>query len=125
MALIRSGDGGKTWTEPTAQNHKGIPAKPWGRVEVVISPSDPKVVYTLIESKDSALYRSSDGGATWEERDKSNPMVWRPFYFARLIVAPKNANRVFKPNLQLIVRADPGRSFSHARSGGPRGRAGP
>ncbi len=123
-ALFRSADGGKTWNELTAQNHKGIPAKPWGRVEVVISPSDPKVVYTLIESKDSALYRSSDGGATWEERDKSNPMVWRPFYFARLIVDPKNANRVFKPNLQLIVSEDGGRSFSNAGSGGHGGGAG-
>src|SRR5229473_2681386 len=123
-ALFRSADGGKTWSELTAQNHKGIPAKPWGRVEVVISPSDPKVVYTLIESKDSALYRSADGGATWEERDKSNPMVWRPFYFARLIVDPKNANRVFKPNLQLIVSEDGGRSFSNAGSGGHGGGAG-
>src|ERR1700687_1051313 len=27
-ALFRSADGGKTWNEITAQNHKGIPAKP-------------------------------------------------------------------------------------------------
>jgi len=28
-------------------------------------------------------------------RDKSNWMVWRPFYFARLVVDPKNPDRVF------------------------------
>ena len=122
--FFRTADGGKTWTELTQQSNKGLPAKPWGRLEVVIARSDPKIVYALIESKDSALYRSSDGGNTWEERDKSNPMVWRPFYFARLIVDPTNAERIFKPDLQLIVSEDGGRSFASAGSGGHGGGAG-
>jgi hypothetical protein len=40
--------------------------------------------------------RLGDGGKTWEARDKSQMMVWRPFYFARLVVDPTNPNRVFK-----------------------------
>ena len=112
--LHRSVDGGKTWT-PINRN-KGLPVTPWGRVEVVHAPSDGRVVYALIESKSSALFRSDDGGATWEERDKSQLMVWRPFYFARLVVDPTNPNRLFKVDLGLIVSEDGGRSFS--RSGG-------
>src|SRR5207253_133152 len=61
--LFRSADGGNTW-QPIS-NAKGLPAAPWGRVEVVVAPSDPKVVYALVESKQSALYRSGDGGVTW------------------------------------------------------------
>jgi photosystem II stability/assembly factor-like uncharacterized protein len=114
--LLRTADGGKTWTPLTAAANKGIPAGPWGRVEVTVAPSDPKIVYALIESKSSALFRSDDGGATWERRDDSQMMVWRPFYFARLIVDPKNPDRVWKPDLQLIVSEDGGKSF--ARSGG-------
>ena len=57
--LYRSSDGGTSWQELSG---KGLPAKPWGRVEVAVAPSDPKVVYAFVESKDSGLYRSSDGG---------------------------------------------------------------
>src|SRR5678816_640600 len=84
------------------------------RVETVFAPSDPKIVYAMIESKASALFRSADGGATWEQRDASQFMVWRPFYFARLIVDPINPNRLFKPDGALIVSEDGGRSFSYS-----------
>ncbi len=115
-ALYRTADGGRSWTPMTSATHKGLPGGPWGRVEVVVAPSEPKVVYALIESKASALYRSSDGGATWEARDNSQFMVWRPFYFARLVVDPTRADRLFKPDYGLIVSEDGGRSF--APSGG-------
>jgi photosystem II stability/assembly factor-like uncharacterized protein len=112
-ALYRTSDGGRTWTEVK----QGLPAKPWGRVEVAIAPSNPKIIYAFIESTDSALYRSSDGGATWEKRDKSQSMVWRPFYFARLVVDPTNPDRLFKPNLRLIASEDGGRSFTYSGGG--------
>ncbi len=47
-------------------------------------------------------------------------MVWRPFYFARLVVDPTNPDRVFKPDLDLIVSEDGGRSFAR-RGGGSHG----
>src|SRR5262249_43600749 len=114
--LYRSADAGRTWTELPA-GRDGLPPKPWGRVEVVVAPSDAKIVYALIESDSSALYRSSDGGKTWEARDRSQSMVWRPFYFARLVVDPSNANRVFKPGGGLIVSDDGGRSFAGSGRG--------
>ncbi|MFN9966665.1 MAG: VPS10 domain-containing protein, partial [Lysobacteraceae bacterium] len=109
--LFRSTDGGSTWRELAAGSN-GLPAKPYGRIEVEIAPSDPKRVYAFIEGVDSALYASEEGGATWEKRDKSQMMVWRPFYFANLIVDPTNADRVFKTNLRLIVSTDGGKSFA-------------
>jgi photosystem II stability/assembly factor-like uncharacterized protein len=110
--MFRSTDGGKTWAELTAKTNKGLPEKPWGRVEVVIAPSDSNIVYAFIEGKDSALFYSADGGKTWEARDKSRNMVWRPFYFARLEVDPKNPQRIFKTNLWPIVSEDGGKSFT-------------
>jgi photosystem II stability/assembly factor-like uncharacterized protein len=110
--LYRSADGGKTWTELTTQSHKGLPPKPYGRIALAFAPSDAKTIYAFVESTDSVLLISHDGGATWERGDKSQWMVWRPFYFANLIVDPKDAHRVFKTDGSLILSEDGGKSFS-------------
>ena len=113
-ALWSTADGGKTWK---AVEGNGLPPHPWGRVEVAIAPSSAKRVYAFIESEHSALYRSDDGGKTWMAGDRSQSMVWRPFYFARLVIDPTNPDRLFKPNLILIVSEDGGRSFSPTGGG--------
>ena len=115
--LFVSTDAGAHWKPLSDGTAKGLPAAPWGRVEVVTAPSDAKIVYAFIESKESGLYRSSDGGATWEARDKSQSMVWRPFYFGRLVVDPTNPEKIFKPDGSLVVSLDGGKSFSGATGG--------
>ena len=112
--LYRSADGGKTWNEVTGG---GLPAKPYGRIAVAVAPSDSKVVYAFVESAKGALYRSSDSGKTWDRRDDSQMMVWRPFYFANLIVDPTNPDRVFKPDLALIQSLDGGKTFANVGGG--------
>ena len=115
--LYRSADGGKSWTEISETANKGFPQKPYGRIAVAIAPSNAQIVYAFVESTDSALYRSDDGGKTWDKRDKSQFMVWRPFYFARLFVDPTNPDRLFKPDLGLIMSSDGGKSFSGVGGG--------
>ena len=112
--LFKSTDGGATWTPLTDASAKGLPPKPWGRLAVAVAPSKPNVVYAFIEAvpPQNALYRSDDGGATWTMRDRSQNMIWRPFYFANLVVDPKNENRVIKPDGSLIMSTDGGASFS-------------
>ncbi|MBV9498679.1 MAG: glycosyl hydrolase [Acidobacteriaceae bacterium] len=119
-AFFKTSDGGATWTELDDKNTKGLPPKPWGRIAVTVAPSKPDVVYALIESTRSALFRSDDGGKTWQERDRSQSMVWRPFYFANLIVDPKDENKIYKPDFGLVVSTDGGKSFSNI-SGGAHG----
>ena len=113
--LFKTTDGGASWTELDAQSAKGLPTKPWGRVAVAVAPSKPSVVYAFIEAEvpKNGLYRSEDGGRTWQALDRSQAMIWRPFYFANLIVDPKNENRIYKPDGPLIVSNDGGKSFSN------------
>jgi photosystem II stability/assembly factor-like uncharacterized protein len=112
--LYRSADGGRTWSEVTGG---GLPAKPYGRIAIAVAPSNSNVVYAFVEAVKSALFRSDDGGKTWDRRDDSQMMVWRPFYFANLIVDPTNPDRVFKPDGALIQSLDGGKTFANVGGG--------
>jgi photosystem II stability/assembly factor-like uncharacterized protein len=115
--LFVTDDGGRSWRSLDAATAKGLPSKPWGRSAIAIAPSNPKRVYIAIEATRSALFVSDDGGATFEERDRSQAMVWRPFYFANLVVNPTAPDRVFKTNYNLIVSTDGGKSFAATSAG--------
>ncbi|HLY60408.1 MAG TPA: sialidase [Terriglobia bacterium] len=118
--LFKTTDGGATWTDLDEKSAQGLPAKPWGRLALAAAPSNPDVVYVMVESRHSSLFRSDDAGKTWQKRDASQNMVWRPFYFANLIVDPKNENKLYKPGGGLVMSTDGGQSFSGI-SGGAHG----
>ena len=115
--FAESRDGGRTWTYLDATTRKGLPPYPWGRLEIAFAPSDAKRIYAFIENPRPALFVSENGGLTWEERDRSQGMVWRPFYFARLVVDPKDPNRLFKMGYSVTVSEDGGKSFANAAGG--------
>jgi photosystem II stability/assembly factor-like uncharacterized protein/outer membrane lipoprotein-sorting protein len=117
--LFKSTDEGTTWTELNEKTAKGLPPGPWGRLALAVAPSKPDVVYAFIEAEmpRNGLYRSDDAGKTWKALDRSQNMIWRPFYFANLIVDPKNENKIYKPDLSLIMSTDGGKSFSNIQGG--------
>jgi len=120
--LWKSTDGGNDWVELDATYAKGLPPKPWGRVAVAVAPSKPNIVYATIEAEmpRDGLYRSDDSGRTWTALDRSQNMIWRPFYFANLTIDPKDENKVYKAGGSLIASSDGGKSFSNI-SGGAHG----
>jgi photosystem II stability/assembly factor-like uncharacterized protein len=120
--LFKSTDGGSTWIELDEKSAKGLPPKPWGRLAVTVAPSNPRVVYAFVDAAmpKNGLYRSDDGGQTWAALDRSQNMIWRPFYFANLIVDPRDENKLFKTGGGLIYSSDGGKTFSGA-SGGAHG----
>ena len=110
--LAESFDGGRTWTYLNDGNRSGLPKQPYGRLEIEFAPTDPKRIYAFIENSRPALFVSEDGGKTWAERDRSQGMVWRPFYFGKIVVDPKDEDRLFKMGYSVIVSEDGGKSFA-------------
>ena len=101
-------DGGETWTKRTAKD--GLPEGELGKIGLAIAPSNPKVIYALVESKKNALYRSDDGGFTWKKvTDKD--IGTRPFYYADLAVDPSNENRLYNVFNIVKVSEDGGKTF--------------
>ena len=102
-------DGGDNWKQLSSED--GLPEGELGRVGLAISQGNNKYVYAIVESKKNALYRSTDGGYTWEKRGEEN-IGDRPFYYADIYVDPTNENRVYSLYSQVNVSEDGGKSFS-------------
>ncbi|MCU0425302.1 MAG: glycosyl hydrolase [Candidatus Kapabacteria bacterium] len=107
--FYKSTDGGKTWKK--LGEAQGLPGGVIGRTCIAFAPSNPNVVYAMVESKKSAIYRSDDKGETWKMQADKVSITLRPFYFAVLAVDPTDENRVYRPNYQLNVSTDGGKTF--------------
>jgi photosystem II stability/assembly factor-like uncharacterized protein len=101
-------DSGETWERRTPED--GIPQGNLGRIGIAIAPSDPNIIYALIESKKNALYRSDDGGYKWKKVADKN-IGNRPFYYAEIYVDPNNENRVYNLYSIVTVSEDGGKTF--------------
>lgn len=112
--LYKTGDGGKTWKKI----HNGLPKENLGRIAVAVAPSRPGRIYAVVESRQSAFYRSDDQGENWLRLDSSDIIGERPFYFSLVVVDPVDYKRVYKPGFILNVSSDAGKSFER-RGGEP------
>ncbi|WP_074410161.1 WD40/YVTN/BNR-like repeat-containing protein [Aquimarina megaterium] len=112
-ALYKSTDAGKTWNKI----HNGFPKGDLGRFALAIAPSNSKIVYAVVESKeDKGLYRSDDAGANWKLLNGDFGLVVRPFYFARIVVDPKNPDILVKGGLFGSISRDGGKTFKNLGS---------
>jgi photosystem II stability/assembly factor-like uncharacterized protein len=123
--LWKSTDAGRTWAQVQGG---GLPASTLGRIEIAIAASDPKVMYLMVEAdtmpnsekgkraqtRPSGLYRSADGGATWERTNNENV---RPFYYSQVRVDPKNPDRVYWSSTPVKVSDEGGRNARNATVG--------
>lgn len=104
-----SHDGGETWRKLTEED--GLPKGDLGRVGLAVAPSDPRVVYALVEAKQNALLRSDDGGRSWKTVNSEGNVSPRPFYYADIRVDPRDPNRLYRLATVLHVSSDGGKTF--------------
>ncbi|SHM75138.1 hypothetical protein [Polaribacter sp. KT 15] len=102
-------DGGDNWKKITEK--EGFPKGELGRIGVAIAPSNPDIVYALVESKKNALYKSEDGGFKWKKINDKPGIGNRPFYYSEIYVDPQNENRLYTVFTYVNVSQDGGKSF--------------
>ncbi len=102
-------DAGKTWTKRTSE--EGLPEGDLGRMGIAFAPSNPKIVYALVESNKNALYGSVDGGHTWKKISDKDDIGNRPFYYYDIYVDSKNESRLYTIYSRIGVSEDGGKSF--------------
>ena len=104
--VYKSIDGGRTWNKLT----NGLP-KLMGRIGVRVAPSNPNVVYVIVEAKEGTLYRSDDRGETFRLVSKNTDIVSRGFYYTRVRVDPTNENHIYAVASTLFTSVDGGKTF--------------
>ncbi|WOI23364.1 WD40/YVTN/BNR-like repeat-containing protein [Nonlabens ulvanivorans] len=107
--LYMTHDGGENWKKITDED--GLPKGELGRIGVAIAPSEPNVVYALVEAKKNALYKSTDGGFKWKKINDKSDIGNRPFYYSEIYVDSQNENRVYSVFTYINVSEDGGKSF--------------
>ncbi len=110
-AIHKSTDAGATWKKI----EKGLPKGDLGRIGLAVAPSQPDVVYAIVEAsgaKDKGVYRSTDFGWTWERR--GDHLSSSPQYYQELVVDPQRPERVYSLDTFLMVSDDAGKTFRRA-----------
>jgi photosystem II stability/assembly factor-like uncharacterized protein len=110
--LYVSRNGGDTWTQLTGS---GLPDGVWGKVGVAVAPSDGRRVYALIEADKGGLFRSGDGGGSWELINPSRQLRQRAWYYSTITVNPQDADDVWFPQVPLLRSIDGGKTLARIK----------
>ena len=113
--IWKSTDGGDTWTN--LSKNKGIPKDTLGNIGLAIAPSNPDILYAMIESKQGGLYRSIDAGKTWTKQSDDAKILQRGWYFNKVFVDPKQENLVYICNVGFHKSPDGGKTIQGVSTG--------
>ncbi len=116
--LYKSVDGGRTWKK--LEGH-GLPAPPWGKVALAMTPASPQRVYALIETGDGVpylgkktstgeLWRSDDLGKSWRLINSNRDLSGRQAYYTRCAASPDRPDEVYFISNNFLTSIDGGKT---------------
>ena len=107
-AIYKSTDAGKTWNKATT----GLPSVDLGRIGMAIAPSDPSILYAVVEASqgEGGFYKSVNKGVSWS---KQSGHKTSGNYYQELFIDPHNPDIIYSMDTWLQVSRDGGKSFSN------------
>jgi photosystem II stability/assembly factor-like uncharacterized protein len=116
--IFKSTDGGDSWKEITRA--QGLPQRGMlGAIGITVSPAKPSRVWAIVEHEAAGgVYRSDDGGTTWQYTSGDRNLRQRAWYYSKLYADPKDTNVVYAPNVSPLVSKDGGKTFARGFGGG-------
>ena len=111
--IFKSTDAGDTWSKLT----NGLPEL-IGKIGVDVSASNPDRLYAIVEAMpgEGGLYRSDDGGASWQLKNKSRILWTRSWYYMHIAADPVDENIVYVLNAPFMKSIDGGVTFERKRT---------
>ena len=108
-AIWKSTDGGDNWTEITKND--GLPKGIIGISGITVSPLNSQRVWAIIESENGGVFRSDNGGKTWNKVNSERKLRQRAWYYSRIYADTKDEDMVYVMNVQYHRSKDGGKTF--------------
>ena len=114
--MFKSVDGGTTWTEIT--RNPGMPPEGVvGRIGVAVSSANSSRVYALFEHDEGGLFRSDDGGESWELINDERRIRQRAFYYTHVFADHHDEDVVYVQNTSFFHSTDGGATYEVINNG--------
>lgn len=104
--LYKTTDGGAHWTN--VSKNPGFATGTLGKIGVAVAPSDPKIVYAIVQAHEGGVFRSSDGGATWHRVNAEMKLRQRAFYYMAITVDPRNPRVAYASQVDGVYKTTDG-----------------
>jgi hypothetical protein len=116
--IYMSRDGGDTWTKLVGN---GLPRLPVGKIDVCMTPADSRRIYALIETGDGVpwkgqetesgeLWRSDNGGASWQLMSHDRNFGGRTGYYNQCRVSTDDPDEAYFLTASFVKTIDGGRT---------------
>ena len=105
--LYKSTDAGESWKKL----EKGLPDN-MGKIGICIAPSNSDRLYAVVEADNGGVFRSEDGGNSWQLTSNDRQTYARAWYFNKVVADPKNQDLLYVLNIPLLKSMDGGKTFT-------------
>ena len=109
-SLYVTTDGGDSWTD--ISDRPGLPKGVKGRIGVAVSPAKRDRVWALVEAENGGLFRSDDGGGTWQKVSNDREIQGRRWYYMHVFADPQDPNTVWALAGRCFKSVDGGETFA-------------